>query len=119
MESEGGFRALILVYTVLMQCVATTTRARIVEWLTEIVAIEKPVKAAARSPVPTRIPCQRIRFHASGNHGVGFQRLLIKMGALGAAGPEAIAANRREMPAFSLLLLSVIRSRWSNFSGGS
>src|ERR1700732_3249195 len=105
MESEGGFRALILVYAVLMQRVATTTCARIVEWLTEIVAIEKPVKAAARSPVPARIPSQRVGFNASGNHCVGFQWLLIEMGALGAAGPEPIAANRREMPPFSLLLL--------------
>ena len=105
MESEGGFGALILVYAVLMQRVATTTRARIVEWLTEIVAIQKPVKAAARGPVPARIPSQRVRFHASGNHGVGFQWLLIEMGALTAAGPKAIAANRREMPPFSRLLL--------------
>jgi hypothetical protein len=39
MEREGGFRALILVYAILMQPVPTTSRARIVEWLTEIVAI--------------------------------------------------------------------------------
>ena len=45
---------------------------------------QKPVEAAARSPVPARIPGQRVRFHASGNHGVGFQWLLIKMSALGA-----------------------------------
>jgi hypothetical protein len=64
MESEGGFSALILVYTVLMQRVSTTTRARIVKWLTEIVAVEKPVKATARSPVPAGIPSQRVRFHA-------------------------------------------------------
>jgi hypothetical protein len=38
------------------QRVLTTTRSRIVKWLTEIVAIEKPVEAAARSLVPTRIP---------------------------------------------------------------
>ena len=94
MKSESGFGALILVYSVLMQRVATTTRARIVEWLTEIVAIEKPVKAAARSPMPARIPSQRVRFHASGNHSVGFQWLLIDLGALGASGPKAIAANR-------------------------
>jgi hypothetical protein len=37
MESEGRFGALILVYAVLMQLVATITRTRIVEWLTEIV----------------------------------------------------------------------------------
>ena len=94
MESEGGFGALILVYPVLMQRVAAATRVRIVERLTEIVAIKKPVKAAARSPVPARIPSQCVRFHASGNHGVGFQWLLIKMGALGTARPEAIAADR-------------------------
>jgi hypothetical protein len=105
MEREGGFGALILVYTVLVQCVSATTRARIVKWLTEIVAIQKPVKATARSPVPASIPSQRVRFHAGSNHGVGFQRLLIKMSALSAAGPEAIAADRREMPRFSLLLL--------------
>jgi hypothetical protein len=52
MESEGGFGALILVYPVLMQRVVTTTRARIVEWLTDIVAIKKPVKAAACSSYP-------------------------------------------------------------------
>jgi hypothetical protein len=56
MESEGRFGTLVLAYAVLMQRIATTTRARIVKWLTEIVAIEKPVKAAARSPVPARIP---------------------------------------------------------------
>ena len=78
MESEGGFGALILVYAVLMQRVSTTTRARIVKWLTEIVAIEKPVEATARSPVPACISSQRVRFHAGSNHGVGFQRLLIK-----------------------------------------
>jgi hypothetical protein len=94
MESEGGFGALILVYPVLMQRVVTTTRARIVEWLTDIVAIKKPVKAAACSSVPARIPSQCIRLHASGNHGVGFHWLLIKMRALGTARPEAIAANR-------------------------
>jgi hypothetical protein len=105
MESEGGFGALILVYTVLMQRVSTPTRARIVKWLTEIVAIEKPVKATARSPVPACIPSQRVRFHAGSNHGVGFQRVLIKMSARGTASPEPIAADRREMPRFSLLLL--------------
>ena len=47
---------------------------------------QKPVEAAARSPVPASIPSQRVRFHASGNHGVGFQWLLIEIGALGAPG---------------------------------
>jgi hypothetical protein len=60
--------------------------------------------------------------HASSNHGgVGFQRLLIKMGSLGAPGPEAIAANRREIygrcnfHVLSRNLVTVIRSitaRW-------
>ena len=94
MESEGGFRALILVYAVLMQRVATTTRARIVEWLTEIVAIEKPAKAAARSPVPARIPSQRVRSTQAAIMAWASSGCLIEMGALGAAGPEAIAANR-------------------------
>jgi hypothetical protein len=39
MEREGRFGALILVYAILMRPVPTTSRARIVEWLTEIVAI--------------------------------------------------------------------------------
>jgi hypothetical protein len=103
---RGWIRALILVYTVLVQRVSATTRARIVKCLNEIVAIQKPVKATARGPVPACIPSQRVRFHAGCNHGVGFQRLLIKMSALSAAGPEAIAADRREMPRFSLLLLN-------------
>ena len=72
MESEGGFGALILVYAILMQRVSTTTRARIVKWLTEIVAIEKPVKATARSPVPACVPSQRVRFHA------GWTRVLFR-----------------------------------------
>jgi hypothetical protein len=61
--------------------VATTTRARIVEWLAEIVPIQKPVKATARRPVPARIPRQRIRLHAGGNHG-GEARLFDQLAIL-------------------------------------
>src|SRR5580704_1721708 len=105
MESEGGFCALILVYPVLMQRISTTTRARIVERQTEIVPIEKPVETAAGRPVPAGIPSQRIGFHAGGNHGMGFHRLLIETGSLLAPDPESIAANRREMATFGLLVL--------------
>jgi hypothetical protein len=116
MESEGGFCALILVHAVLMQRVATTPRACIVEWLTEIVSIQKPVKATARSPVPARIPSQRIRLHAGGNHGVGFHWLLIETGALLPADPETIAANRREMTTVRLLRFTSQRSDRSPMS---
>jgi len=82
-----------------MQRVATATRAGIVEWLPKIVATQEPFEATTRSPVPSRVVRQRIRFHASGDHGVGFQRLLIKARTFAAAGPESITADWREKSA--------------------
>ena len=81
MKSKTRFRSLILVYPIRMQGVAASARGRIIEWLPKIVASQKPLKAAARSPVPGPVSSQRVGFQTGGNHGVGFQRLLIEAGA--------------------------------------
>src|SRR6516162_4761679 len=105
LESEAGFGSLILIDTIGMQCVVTATRTGIVEWLPKIVAPEEPFEASTRSPVASRVAGQRVRFHTSGDHGIGFKWLLIKACAFVVAGPESIAADRREMTTFSPLLL--------------
>jgi hypothetical protein len=97
LKCKSGFSSLVLVYPIRMQRVATSTGGRIIERLPKIVASQKPLKAAARRTVPSRVSSQRIGFQTCGDRRVGLQRLLIKAGVRATASPESVTANGREM----------------------
>src|SRR3954447_3188317 len=89
-----------------MQRVTASAGTGIVKRLPKIIAPEEPFKTASRGPAPVLIPGKRICFETGGNHRMSFQWLLIEPGSLAAAGPEAIASNRREMSGFAFLSLN-------------
>ena len=80
--------------------VATAAGRWIVERLAKIVPPEKPLEAPARRLAPELIASHRERFETGGDHGVGFQGLLIEARPLAAARPKAVAADRREVAGF-------------------
>ncbi len=69
MEGEGGFGALVLVNAILMETVAATAGAGVVEGEAEIVAAEEPFEGAFGLASPHGIPGDAEGLLAGADHG--------------------------------------------------
>ena len=80
-----------------MQAVATTAGGRIVNRQMQIIAAEEPFESASGFFAPALVSGDAIRFETRGDHGLGFDRLLIEARALAAAFIKAIGADGNKM----------------------
>ena len=106
LEREGGLRALILVRAVVVQAVAAAARGGIVKGNAKVVAAEEPLESATRLAPPEAVVGRAECFEAGGDHGLGFDRLLVKDRAGAVPFMEAIAADRAEMTGRGVLVAS-------------
>ena len=96
-ESQCGFGSLVFVAPVRVQAVAAAAGLGAVEFQSEIIPAQKPVKGALRLLMPPWVGCGAVCFQASGNRGVRFDGLLVEVRAYAVTPIESIAANGPQM----------------------
>ena len=84
-EGQGGFRSLVSVDAIHMQPIAAAARFRRVEFESQIVPADEPVKGALRVFVPPEVRGGAIGFQTSRNRGLRLDGLLVEIGARAAA----------------------------------
>src|SRR5947208_961850 len=83
-KGKSGFGALVAVDAVFLEAVAAAARAWVVHVQTQVVAAQEPFECGACFGEPGVILGDAVSFQASGDCGVGFDRLLVEAGPLGA-----------------------------------
>ena len=77
-ETQAGFGALVFVNSIRMQAIAATAGFRIIEWQSELILIEVPIKDPPGVVRPQVVSGGALRFEAGCNHCASFHRLLIE-----------------------------------------
>src|SRR5688572_23327947 len=91
-EGQRRFSSLVPVDTIDMQPIAAAACLRRVEFQSEIVPADEPVKGALRVLVPAEVRCGAISFETGRNCCLRFNGLLVEIGTRAATAVEPIAA---------------------------
>lgn len=103
MEGEGGFGTLVGIDAIVMKAVAAASGAGVVEAESEVVAAKEPFESTFGFFRPRGILGVAEGFEAGGNHGLGFDGLLIEIGVDAVFDTEAVAADGTEMAGLGFL----------------
>ena len=95
-EGQGRFRSLVPVDPIYMQPIAAAAGLGRVEFESEIVPADEPVKGALRLFIPPDVRCGAIGFQTGRDGCLRLNGLLVEIGARAAAAVEPITANRAE-----------------------
>ncbi len=110
-KSECRFRALVFVYAIRMQTIATTPSGRVINGKVQVIATQEPLEGASRFIAPTFIAGDAVRLEAGRDHRLCFDWLLIETCTFTALPIKPIRSDRDEMSAFSMCALQIGKPR--------
>src|SRR5207249_10785010 len=92
-KSEGRFGPLVLIAAVGVQAISAASGGGIVDRQAEIIAAQEPVESPMEMGIPEAGAGHMLGRQAGGDHGLGFNRLLVEARPGAAAREKSIAAD--------------------------
>src|SRR6187397_1902379 len=104
-KGEGRLCALVLVRPIRMQTITAATCRGIVDWQVQVVSPQKPFEGTAGFLVPSFFSGSLVSFQTGRDHGMWFDRLLIKAGPFASLRIKTVRTDGDEMLSLCVCML--------------